>query len=288
MATNITSMVDGIVMIQIGFGVPTHYSPFGSEYTDLDTQIKYHNKTTKNNWVRFLDESDADIIISGSTFTGGTVSGDTIFLSGVTANTITANTYYGLPTTNNGGGQIYYMNLSETQNPNDIPTPIVGYNLLNTDFKTINTSKSGLVPPGKEVFANFITKFSYPNSPIIPAGLWSFYLNITKVVSSDIEVSCEVYSIDLDNNEIMLFETEFKKITSDVPILTSKNIRLDKYFDGCTINKEDRILVKIFTLNNDMIDSKMVTLNSDGDKYSYLVSSLHLSIDSIVLDGGEY
>jgi len=97
MAINIVSLPVGIYM-QSGNGVPTHISPKGTEYTDLDTAIVYINKDGAAFWAEFLDST---FVITGGTssyFTGGTVTGPTNFLNGVTANTISATTYYGLPT----------------------------------------------------------------------------------------------------------------------------------------------------------------------------------------------
>lgn len=97
MAINIVSLPVGIYM-QSGNGVPTHISPKGTEYTDLDTAIVYINKDGVATWAEFLDST---FVITGGTssyFTGGTVTGPTNFLNGVTANTISATTYYGLPT----------------------------------------------------------------------------------------------------------------------------------------------------------------------------------------------
>ena len=89
MATNIESLPVGIYM-QSGNGVPTHISPKGTEYTDLDTAIVYINKDGVATWVEFLD--------STFVFTGGTVSGATFFSGGLSATTFSATTYYNLPT----------------------------------------------------------------------------------------------------------------------------------------------------------------------------------------------
>jgi hypothetical protein len=97
MAINITSLPVGIYM-QSGNGVPTHISPKGTEYTDLDTAIVYINKDGVSTWAEFLDSTFVITGGTGSYFTGGTVTGPTNFLNGVTANTISATTYQNLPT----------------------------------------------------------------------------------------------------------------------------------------------------------------------------------------------
>lgn len=273
-ATQIKSMVDGIVMFQCGYGVPEHVSPFGSEYTDLNTQIKYHNKGAKNNWVPFIDGNDISTIISGATFTGGTVNGPTNFTSGLSADTITATTYIGLPTTNNGGGQIYYLNGNETNG---------GYSGFKTNFDELGESTvTKIVDNNGVIIDSFITSFSYPNSPIVPGGLWSFYLNLEgQNTNDDVIVWCEVYVVNSFNAENQIFDTEPIKISSINTTLISK------YFNGCNINKDDRILVKVWVKSNGPY-SETIALKSEGNIYSYIITSFHLSIDDIILDGGYY
>jgi hypothetical protein len=41
--------------IQSGYGIPDHFSTIGSEYTDLDTAIKYVNKDGLDYWVQMVD-----------------------------------------------------------------------------------------------------------------------------------------------------------------------------------------------------------------------------------------
>jgi hypothetical protein len=70
--------------IQSGYGIPNHFSTLGSEYTDLDTAIKYVNKNGLDYWVQMVDTTYP--------FSGGTVTGSTNFTNGLTANTISATT----------------------------------------------------------------------------------------------------------------------------------------------------------------------------------------------------
>lgn len=96
MGLNIASLPVG-TYIQGGYGVPTHISPKGTEYTDLDTAIVYINKDGVATWAEFLDST---FVFTGGTstyFTGGTVTGATIFTGGLSANTLSATTYQNLP-----------------------------------------------------------------------------------------------------------------------------------------------------------------------------------------------
>jgi hypothetical protein len=63
MAINITSLPVGVYK-QSGNGVPTHISPKGTEYTDLDTAIVYINKNGVASWAEFLDST---FVITGGT-----------------------------------------------------------------------------------------------------------------------------------------------------------------------------------------------------------------------------
>ena len=95
MSTQIQSFDLTPILIQSGYGIPNHISSLGSEYTDLNTAIKYTNKNGLSLWVQMLDSTYSISGGSGSVFTGGTVTGPTYFLNGLTSNTISSTTYYG-------------------------------------------------------------------------------------------------------------------------------------------------------------------------------------------------
>jgi hypothetical protein len=124
MAINIESLPVGIYM-QSGNGVPTHISPKGTEYTDLDTAIVYINKDGIATWAEFLD--------STYSFTGGTVSGATFFSGGLSATTFSATTYFNLPTdirvtggTYGSGSILFTNNTGGTFMVTGLTTPFTG------------------------------------------------------------------------------------------------------------------------------------------------------------------
>lgn len=86
MATNIKS---NLAMEQTGNGVPTHISPIGSFYFDLDTSILYQNKDGISHWNYIVDSS---MIISGG--------GNSTYITGITFNNNI------LSLINNSGGTI--------------------------------------------------------------------------------------------------------------------------------------------------------------------------------------
>ena len=277
MAINITSLPVGIYM-QSGNGVPTHISPKGTEYTDLDTAIVYINKDGVSTWAEFLDSTFVITGGTGSYFTGGTVTGPTVFINGLTANTISATTYVNLPKVLNGGGEIYYFNLSEIEG---------SYFGFKTGFSTaIEQISTITIPNGTtDDVAGFLTMNSYPNSPILPGGVWSFYINLYKEDSlASFDVFCEVYKVNQSNTETLLFSTNTNPVNSISPI--SSTILLYSYFDGTAIDVDDRILVKIKATNTGST-TKTVTLVTEGSQnYSYCVTSFSLSIDGVLFDGG--
>lgn len=265
--------------MQSGNGVPTHISPKGTEYTDLDTAIVYINKDGVATWAEFLDST---FVITGGTgsFSGGTVNGATIFTNGLTANTISATTYVNLPKVLNGGGQIYYFNLSEIEG---------SYFGFKTGFSTaIEQNSTVSIPNGStDDVAGFLTMYTYPNTPILPGGVWSFYINLYKEDSlASFDVFCEVYKVNQSNAETLLFSTDINSISSIAP--TPSTVLLYSYFDGTTIDVNDRILVKVKATNTG-VTTKTITLVTEGSQnYSYCISSFSLSIDGIVLNGGVY
>ena len=264
--------------MQSGNGVPTHISPKGTEYTDLDTAIVYINKDGIASWAEFLDSTFVITGGTGSYFTGGTVTGPTNFLNGLTTNTISATTYVNLPKVLNGGGQIYYFNLSETEG---------SYHAFKTGFSSVleQDATVSISSGNTDDIAGFLTMNTYPNSPILPGGLWSFYLNIYKQDSISIfNVFCEIYKVNQSNIETLLFSTETTSITSVSP--TPSTVLLYTYFDGTTIDIDDRILVKVKATNNGTT-TKTITLVSEGSQnYSYCITSFSLAIDDVVFDAG--
>ena len=259
-----------------------------STYYGLPTDVVVTGGTYYSGTILFTNNTGGTFTVTGLTtggsgttviqFTGGTVTGATNFTGGVSANTISATTYVNLPKILNGGSQIYYFNLSETEG---------SYHAFKSGFSTaLEQDTTVSVSSGNtDDIAGFLTMNTYPNSPILPGGLWSFYLNIYKEDSISIfNVFCEIYKVNQSNTETFLFSTETTSITSVSPIPST--VLLYTYFDGTTIDVDDRILVKVKATNNGA-STKTITLVSEGSQnYSYCISSFSLSIDDVVFDGG--
>lgn len=222
---------------------------------------------------------------------GGTVSGGTIFQSGLTANTISATTYQNLPTdvyvtggtytngeitflNNTGGtftvtglpiggpgGQVYYLNLSNSQPPYQEFSPSGTTNSQQITAVTINNGVTSTI-------TSFQTPTGYPNASLIPAGYWSFYLHSFKQNSNaSFNIFCEVYLRTTGGTETLLVTTDPTPVTTNSP---NPSMQLtDGYYSGSSINTTDRIVVKVRATNTGN-QSHSITLVTEGTQhYSY-------------------
>jgi hypothetical protein len=225
---------------------------------------------------------------------GGTVTGGTVFNSGLTANTISATTYQNLPTDirvtggtytngtatfrNNtggtfdvsgfsiggGGGQIFYLNLSQSQN---------GNRLLSTTASTASEQTSG-VTIGSSVTGSIASFQTTPlNISLIPGGIWSFYLHSYKQDNnSSFNIFVEVYKITSGGNQTLLFATDPAPVTTNSP---NPSMQLtDGYFSGTSLNVSDGVVAVVKATNTDN-QSHSITLVTEGSQhYSYVVSTI--------------
>jgi len=232
---------------------------------------------------------------------GGTVSGGTIFQSGLTANTISATTYQNLPTdvyvtggtytngeitflNNTGGtftvtglpiggpgGQVYYLNLSNSQPPYQEFSPSGTTNSQQITAVTINNGVTSTI-------TSFQTPTGYPNASLIPAGYWSFYLHSFKQNSNaSFNIFCEVYLRTTGGTETLLVTTDPTPVTTNSP---NPSMQLtDGYYSGSSINTTDRIVVKVRATNTGN-QSHSITLVTEGTQhYSYGITPFSNNID---------
>ena len=225
---------------------------------------------------------------------GGTVTGPTIFQSGLTANTISATTYYNLPTdifvtggtytsgnaifTNNtggtftvsgfaiggGGGQIFYLNLSQTKNTN---------RYLSTTASTSSEQSTGVtISSGiTETISSF--QSDQLNTTLIPSGVWSFHLHSYKSnINATFDIFVEVYKRTSGGTQTLLFTTEPVPVTSNSPTVTMEIS--EAYFSGSPIVVTDSI-VAVVRATNTSNQSYTITFFTEGSQhYSYVISTL--------------
>jgi hypothetical protein len=242
------------------------------------------------------------IVFTGSTsssgdylpLSGGTVTGGTIFQSGLTANTISATTYQNLPqdvfvtggtytagsatftnTTGGtfsvigfpiggGGGQTFYLNLSQTQN---------GNRLLSTTASTASEQTSG-VTINNGVTGTIASFQSQPlNITLLPGGIWSFYLHSYKENNNaTFNIFVELYKRTSGGTQTLLFATDPSPVTTNSP---NPSMQLtDGYFSGTTLSISDSV-VAVVRATNTSNQSHTITLVTEGSAhYSYVVSTI--------------
>ena len=225
---------------------------------------------------------------------GGTVTGGTTFTSGLTATTISATTYLNLPTdvfvtggtytsgnvifTNNtggtfnvngfavggGGGQLFYLNLSQSQN---------GNRLLSTTASTASEQSTG-VTINNGVTSTIASFQSQPlNTTLLPGGIWSFYLHSYKQNSNaSFNIFVELYKITSGGTQTLLFTTDPTPVTTNSP---NPSMQLtDGYFSGTSLSVTDGV-VAVVKATNTSNQSHTITFFTEGSQhYSYVVSTI--------------
>ena len=225
---------------------------------------------------------------TGDTMTGG------LFAPSISATTISATTYFNLPTdvfvtggtytsgnaifTNNtggtftvsgfavggGGGQVFYLNLSQSQN---------GNRLLSTTASTASEQTSG-VTIANGVTSTIASFQSQPlNITLLPGGIWSFYLHSYKQDNNaSFNIFVEVYKRTSGGTETLLFATDPAPVTTNSP---NPSMQLsDGYFSGTSLNVSDSVVAVVRATNTDN-QSHTITLITEGSThYSYVVSTI--------------
>ena len=227
-------------------------------------------------------------------FSGGTVTGPTTFTNGLTATTISATTYYNLPTdvyvtggtytsgnaifTNNtggtfnvsgfpiggGGGQTFYLNLSQPKN---------GYRFLSTTASTASEQTSGVTINAGLTGTIASLQTNPLNIILLPGGIWSFYLHSYKSnTNASFNIFVEVYKRTSVGIETLLFATDPTPVTANSP---NPSMQLtDGYFSGTPLTVSDSIVAKVRATNTNN-QPHIITLVTEGSThYSYAVSTI--------------
>jgi hypothetical protein len=240
---------------------------------------------------------------SGDTFvTGFTLNNDTLTLtqnrvgqySGFTVNlpylpltggaltgALTGTTYYGDGSNLTGisrgggggsGGQVYYFNISNTQN---------GYYEFSTTATTA-TEQSITVSTGSTETAyigGFLSPSTLPNITNFPSGILSFYIHAyTNNLTATFDLYCELYKRTTGGIETLLFTSDFITVAGISTIMYTS----DGYFSGTTLNSSDRILVKIYATNTSNQTRSITILSQGSQHYSYGITTIPSYIDTYV------
>jgi hypothetical protein len=196
-----------------------------------------------------------DVFVTGGTYT----SGNAIFTNN-TGGTFTVTGF----AVGSGGGQLFYLNLSQSEGSN---------RLLSTTASTSPQQTSGVTISSG--VTSSIASFQSPqlNTILIPGGVWSFHLHSYKEdTNSSFDIFVEVYKRTSGGTQTLLFQTEPTTVLTDSP-LPSMQIT-EAYFSGTSLVVSDSI-VTIVRATNTGNQSKIITLVTEGTTYySYVVSSL--------------
>ena len=104
MATQITTLTAGYILIQAGRGIPNHLAPKGSQFTDVDTATLYFNKNGLSDWEINIDVGNTGSTVGINTFSSfssstigqgsviATTSSDNLTFSGVNLSILVDNT----------------------------------------------------------------------------------------------------------------------------------------------------------------------------------------------------
>ena len=232
--------------------------------------------------------------LSGGTIDGNlSVTGDTE-LQSLTATTISATTYQNLPQdifvtggtytsgnaifTNNtggtftvtgfsvgsGGGEVFYLNLSESEGSN---------RLLSTTGSTSSQQTSGVTISSGVTSSIASFQSQQLNTILIPGGVWSFHLHSYKEdLSASFDIFVEVYKITSGGTQTLLFQTEPITVLTDSP---SPSMQItEAYFSGTSVVVSDSVVTTVRATNTGN-QSKMITFVTEGTiYYSYVISTL--------------
>ena len=196
-----------------------------------------------------------DVFVTGGTYT----SGNAIFTNN-TGGTFTVSGF----NVGGGGGQVFYLNLSQSQN---------GNRLLSTTASTASEQTSG-VTIANGVTSTIASFQSQPlNITLLPGGIWSFYLHSYKEDSNaTFNIFVEVYKRTSGGTETLLFATDPAPVTTNSP---NPSMQLsDGYFSGTSLNVSDSVVAVVRATNTDN-QSHTITLVTEGSThYSYVVSTI--------------
>jgi hypothetical protein len=215
---------------------------------------------TESNNVVTISSNSSPTTFTIDAATGGTYSNGVITLQGSgSLSTITGLGGSG------GGGTIYYLNLSNTQTPYREFSPIPTNAAQQTTGVTINNGVTATI-------AQFLTPTSYPNTILIPAGIWSFYLHSYKQNNNAaFNIFCEVYIRTTGGTETLILTTDPVSVTTNSP--NAAMYVTDGFYSGSSINFNDRILVKVRATNTGN-QSHIITLLTEGSQhYSYATTT---------------
>ena len=211
---------------------------------------------------------------------GDTMTGQLNVPSLSSSGSVTAFTYFGdgsnltgIPKAGGGsGGQIYYLNISNTQDGyyEFSPTPTSGIEQI----ISATTGSTQTVYIG-----GFLTPSNIPNLTQLPIGIVGFYLHAkTGSVSAAFNIYVELYKRSSGGTETLLLTTETVPVVST----TTQMYISDAYFSGATLDLTDRLLVKIYGQNTSNSTETIYLYSEGSNEYSFGITTIPSFIDTYV------
>jgi len=249
-------------------------APTISGTTFYGLPLSITSTTQSSNLLTLRNNTGGTTTYTPNAATGGTYSNGVITLAGSgTLSTITGLGGSG------GGGQVYFLNLSNTQTPYKEFSPVA----TTAAQQTTGTSISSGVT---STLASFLSPVGYPNTNLLPAGIWSFYLHTYKTnVGDSFTTYAQVWKRTSGGSEVLLFTTD-PAIVDGVNPTPIMNLT-DVYYSGTSLDLTDRILVVIKGTNNGTSTSTLTLVTEGAQYYSYATTTFGTGVPNYTT-GGTY
>jgi hypothetical protein len=164
-----------------------------------------------------------------------------------------------------GGGIPYYLNLSNSQTPYREFSPIATTAAEQSSGVSIANGVTATI-------AEFLTPVGYPNSNLLPGGVWTFHLHSYKQNNNaSFNIFVEIYKRTSGGTETLLFTTDPAPVTTNSP--TPSMQISDAYFSGTPLLVSDRLVAKVIATNTGN-QTRTITLFTEGSQhYSYATTT---------------
>jgi hypothetical protein len=164
-----------------------------------------------------------------------------------------------------GGGIPYYLNLSNSQTPYREFSPIATTAAEQSSGVSIANGVTATI-------AEFLTPVGYPNSNLLPGGVWTFHLHSYKQNNNaSFNIFVEVYKRTSGGTETLLFTTDPAPVTTNSP--TPSMQISDAYFSGTPLLVSDRLVAKVRATNTGNQTRTITLFTEGGQHYSYATTT---------------
>jgi hypothetical protein len=177
---------------------------------------------------------------------------------------------------NNGisGGQVWYLNYS-VGSTSSVST-YKQFSIIPTTTGQTSQTISNVLVGATATFTPYISNTNSPGITIIQPGIWTFYLHFQASNNSNWTSSVEVYKYNV--SETLLFTTAPVDHSSGT---VAAMIITDTFYTGTTLLSTDRLIVKVYSKNNDVQTNSITLLTEGSDQYSFATTPLGIITGSL-------